>query len=60
VLECIEKVFIPLRKELDWGYSIPYMITAMLNQHPRPAMKARAGESPDGYVAFYDQMIEEE
>jgi 4-hydroxy 2-oxovalerate aldolase len=43
--------------DIEWGYRIPYMITGQLNQHPRAAIKARAGENPDDYVAFYDQMI---
>jgi len=60
VLECVQKHFVPLSKQLDWGYSIPYMITGMLNQHPRPAIKARGGDARDDYVAFYDQMMEEE
>jgi 4-hydroxy 2-oxovalerate aldolase len=60
VLECCRDVFVPLAKEIEWGYSIPYGITARLNQHPREAIKWRAGKTPDDYVAFYDQMIEEE
>ena len=62
VLECIQDVFLPLERknEMEWGYRIPYMITGQLNLHPRAAIKMRAGESPDDYVGFYDQMIEEE
>jgi 4-hydroxy 2-oxovalerate aldolase len=60
VLECAQKHLVPLSKELDWGYSIPYMITGQLNQHPRAAIKMRSGDSPDDYVGFYDQMVEEE
>ena len=62
VLECVRDYFVPLEKqgEMEWGYKIPYMITGQMNQHPRAAIKARAGENPDDYVAFYDQMIEEE
>jgi len=59
VLECIRDNFVPLEKkgDIEWGYRIPYMITGQLNQHPRYAIKARAGENPDDYVAFYDQMM---
>lgn len=62
VLECIRDHFLPLEKkgEMEWGYRIPYMITGQMNQHPRAAIKMRAGENPDDYVAFYDQMTEEE
>jgi 4-hydroxy 2-oxovalerate aldolase len=60
VLECIQNVFLPLTKKMEWGYSIPYMITGWLNEHPRAAIKMRAGEKRDDYVSFYDQMVEEE
>ena len=62
VLQCIRDVFLPLEEkgEMEWGYKIPYMITGQMNQHPRTAIKMRAGENPNDYVAFYDQMSEEE
>ena len=60
VLECVQKVFLPLSAKMEWGYSIPYMITGWLNEHPRTAIKMRAGDNRDDYVAFYDQMVEEE
>ncbi len=60
VLECIRDTCLPLEEKMEWGYRIAYMITGQLNQHPRAAMKMRAGENPDDCVAFYDQMIEEE
>ncbi|HEY3329682.1 MAG TPA: aldolase catalytic domain-containing protein [Capsulimonadaceae bacterium] len=62
VLECIRDYFVPLEKkgDMEWGYRIPYMITGQLNQHPRFAIKMRAGDTPDDYVKFYDQMVEEE
>lgn len=62
VLECIRDQFLPLEKkgDMEWGYRIPYMITGQMNQHPRAAIKMRNGHSPDDYVAFYDQMVEEE
>ncbi|MCX7019298.1 MAG: aldolase catalytic domain-containing protein [bacterium] len=60
VLQCIEEHFLPLRQKLDWGYSIPYMITGQLNQHPRAAIKARSSDQADNYVAFFDHMMEKE
>ena len=60
VLQCIQEHFLPLDGQMEWGYKIPYMITAMLNQHPRPAIHMRQSDSPDDYVGFYDQMMEEE
>jgi 4-hydroxy 2-oxovalerate aldolase len=58
VIACIEKHFLPLRQTLDWGYSIPYMITGMLNEHPRSAIAVRESKHPDEYVSFYDEMVE--
>ncbi|HBU70474.1 MAG TPA: nucleoid-structuring protein H-NS, partial [Elusimicrobia bacterium] len=58
VLECIQNVFLPLRKKIEWGFTIPYMITGQLNEHPRDAIKLRASDNPDDYIAFYDKMIE--
>jgi 4-hydroxy 2-oxovalerate aldolase len=59
VLECVQDVFVPLRKELDWGYSIPYMLTGQLNIHPRMAIEVRDSDSPDAYVEFYDRLTED-
>jgi 4-hydroxy 2-oxovalerate aldolase len=42
ILKVMEDTFVPLRKEIEWGYIIPYMITGILNEHPRPAMAMRA------------------
>ncbi len=60
LLQCIQEHFIPLLKsgKMEWGYMIPYMITGILNQHPRTAIKLRESDQPDDYVAFYDQVIE--
>jgi 4-hydroxy 2-oxovalerate aldolase len=58
VLKFIEEKIVPLEKELDWGYSIPYMITGQLNEHPRSAMKAR-DEGDTNYTKFYTNLINE-
>jgi len=60
ILDCIQSQFLQLRDEMEWGYQIPYMLTGMLNQHPRAAITWRAGATPDDYVSFYDQVTEEE
>ncbi len=58
VLKFIEEYIVPLEKELDWGYSIPYMLTGQLNEHPRPAMKAR-DEGDTNYTQFYRDLLKE-
>ncbi|MGA2090198.1 MAG: aldolase catalytic domain-containing protein [Endomicrobiales bacterium] len=60
VLESIENVFVPLRQKLKWGYTIAYMISGQLNQHPRAAIEFVEGAHPDNILAFYDRMIQEE
>jgi 4-hydroxy 2-oxovalerate aldolase len=59
VLQCIQDHFIPLLQKLEWGPLIPYMITAQFNQHPRSAIKLRAGKDRDNIVDFYDRWVEE-
>lgn len=59
ILECVRDLFVPLKNEIDWGYSIPYSITGRMNQHPREAIQWRAGKAPDDYVAFYDKIVNE-
>lgn len=56
VLKFIEEYIVPLEKELDWGYSIPYMLTGQLNEHPRAAMKAR-DEKDTKYREFYKSLL---
>ena len=52
VLKFIETFIVPLEKELDWGPSVPYILTGHLNEHPRPAMKAR-DEGDTKYREFF-------
>jgi len=59
VLKFIEDYIVPLEKELDWGYSIPYMITGQLVEHPRSAMKAR-DDKDTKYTEFYKNLLEVE
>ncbi|MGM7701520.1 aldolase catalytic domain-containing protein [Pseudalkalibacillus sp. Hm43] len=56
VLKAIEESLIPLRKEMEWGYLIPYAISGQMNDHPRKAIALREkDELKDKYVAFYEQ-----
>ena len=38
---------------MGWGFGIPYMITGLLNQHPREAIKFNASEDRGDIVKFY-------
>lgn len=37
ILEVIEEHVAPLKKELNWGFDYPYMLTGLNNEHPRKA-----------------------
>jgi 4-hydroxy 2-oxovalerate aldolase len=56
VLGFIEKHMVAMRDKWEWGYNIPYMITGMLNEHPRSAMALRSGADKDKYVDYYDRL----
>jgi 4-hydroxy 2-oxovalerate aldolase len=57
ILEMIEKHMVAMRKEWEWGYTIPYALSGMFNEHPRMAMAMRSSETDrDNYVAFYDRI----
>ncbi len=57
VLQVIEDVFVDLRQEIEWGYLIPYMITGVLNEHPRTAIAWRQDpEKRDRYLDFFQKM----
>ena len=55
VLKCIEEHIEPMRSQLLWGYDYPYMITGLLNEHPRAGMAFNASEDRGKIVQFYDQ-----
>ena len=60
LLKCIQEEIAPLRSKMRWGFDTAYMITGLMNQHPRAAIKFNAGEDPDDILTFYDSMQDEE
>ena len=60
VLQCIQEAIEPMREELGWGFSAPYMLTGFLNRHPRSAIKWNSGPDKDDLVKFYDKIIIDE
>jgi 4-hydroxy 2-oxovalerate aldolase len=57
ILDVISKEFIPLREKIEWGYIIPYMITGILDEHPRAAMALRNGNKKENYREFYESLV---
>ncbi|MCK5269079.1 MAG: aldolase catalytic domain-containing protein [Spirochaetes bacterium] len=60
VLDIISKEFVPLRKEIEWGYIIPYYLSGMMNEHPRAAMALRQTDEKENYREFYEKLLNAE
>jgi 4-hydroxy 2-oxovalerate aldolase len=58
ILKVIQDYMIPLRKEMEWGYMVPYAITGFMNEHPRSAIAMRKTEGKDKYLEFYNQILD--
>lgn len=56
VLQLIEDHYLALSNEIEWGYILPYMITGVLNEHPRVAIELRDSPQKDHYAAFWDKL----
>ena len=57
VLQFIEDYMKPLKKEgVKWGYDLQYMMTGILNQHPRTAI-AFTNEDREDYCEFYKELV---
>jgi 4-hydroxy 2-oxovalerate aldolase len=59
IIDVIQHHLIPLRREINWGPSIPYNLTGQLNQHPRAAIEWSEGPNRDDLLAFYDKIVSE-
>ncbi len=65
VFDVIGNDIMPIRETMHWGYSIPYMISGMLNLHPQEAMQMmkeeqNGDETKFQYAKFYDRMAVED
>jgi len=58
ILGVIQSHLLPLSRKISWGYHIPYLVTGILNEHPRSAMKAMDSPETLDFVEFYDQMTD--
>ena len=59
ILAAIQKVIQPLTEYLQWGYHIPYVLTGILNRHPREAMAHMKTAQKHEYVSFYERLTDE-
>ena len=56
IIDCIEREIFPWSKKIDWGYSIPYMVTGTMNQQPRTAMAVMESEQKEQVLDYYDSI----
>lgn len=57
VIRFIEKHMTRLRQEgVVWGYSMPYLMTGVFNQHPRTAIQFTK-EKREDYCEFYKEIL---
>lgn len=63
ILDVIGSTILPMRKQMEWGYNIPYMISGMLNLHPSEAMDLLSlpedNSERHDFVKFYRKLTEE-
>lgn len=64
LLGVIGEEILPLKKQIEWGYRIPYMVAGILNQHPLDSMNIMdlPDDNPEkfDFVKFYNRMLAEE
>ncbi len=60
ILQCMQETVEPLRKDVRWGFAIPYMLTGCLNRHPKAAMDFMESDDYENIVKFYDQVVEDQ
>jgi 4-hydroxy 2-oxovalerate aldolase len=58
IFKVIQEHLILMHKQIEWGYHIPYLITGMLNEHPKSAMAWMDSEEKYDFIKFYNQMTE--
>ncbi len=60
ILQCIQEHIEPMRAKLMWGFDLGYMMTGILNEHPRAAIAFNESADRGDIVKFYDMVTEEE
>lgn len=57
-MDFVEKHILKLKEEgVVWGYDFPYLMTGILNSHPRTAIKFTADKRTD-YKNFYNEILD--
>jgi 4-hydroxy 2-oxovalerate aldolase len=56
LFQVIQDHILPLQKQIDWGYHIPYLVTGVMNEHPKEAMQWMESDKKNDLVAFLKHM----
>ncbi len=56
ILDRIQTTFVELEKKIEWGALPAYMVTGILNEHPRTAIALRASDEKNNVADFYKQL----
>ena len=56
ILDVIQNHVGPLQKQIEWGYHIPYLVTGVMNEHPRSAIAWMNSDEKDDFVKFMKSM----
>lgn len=58
ILKFIEEFIVPLKESgVEWGYDVPYLLTGILNQHPKTAIQFQKEKRKD-YNNFYLELLD--
>ncbi len=64
ILNIIGKEILPMQKTMTWGYTIPYMISGVVNKHPKDALELLSLPDDDprktDFGEFFDKLTDEE
>jgi len=56
IYQVLQDQLLPLSRKVEWGPYPQYNITGQLNEHPRSAIAARAGDCRARYAEVYDKL----
>jgi 4-hydroxy 2-oxovalerate aldolase len=56
LLDVISRHILPLQREINWGYHVPYMLAGVRNLHPKTAMEWMESDRKDDLVEFYKKL----
>ena len=60
ILHCVQHHIEPMREQLKWGFDYPYLITGVLNQHPRAGIAFNESKHRGDIIRFYDSLEHED